>query len=231
MLSHNSWFNGAPPTLIFTLSRIPASWAAFTTSAMTGMVVVSRAEQPMMPALCSIAAWTKAWGSTSTPRSTTSMPLPSTIIFTRFLPMSCRSPLTVPSTITPRLSAPSSASRGLSRAAPAFMARAATSTSGTKISLARNLTPTRSMPGSSPSVRISWAEWPSSSACWTYWTTSFFLPFSKALPISIKVLICDLLYGIRQPDVFTDVLSRTGGLYRLWKNSASNSCWTSPWIS
>ena len=36
---------GAPPTIIFTLSRIPAFSASFTTSPITGIVVVKRAEQ------------------------------------------------------------------------------------------------------------------------------------------------------------------------------------------
>ena len=53
MLSANSFVTGAPPTMIFTLSRMPASSAALTTSPMTGMVVVSRAERPMISAFSS----------------------------------------------------------------------------------------------------------------------------------------------------------------------------------
>ena len=57
------------------------------------------------------------------------------------------------------------ASGGLSRAAPMFIARAATSTSGTNTSLFLNFSPTTLMPLSRPSSRICWAGIPSSMAC------------------------------------------------------------------
>ena len=56
--------------------------------------------------LCAFAASIKRSGATSTPRSTTSSPLPSNMIFTRFLPMSCMSPRTVPRQTRPIVSVP-----------------------------------------------------------------------------------------------------------------------------
>ena len=69
----------------------------------------------------------------STPMSYTSKPAPSAIMQTRFLPMSCRSPRTVPISSAPtRFVVLSLAeSSGLRTPMPAFIARAAISTSGT----------------------------------------------------------------------------------------------------
>ena len=50
-------------------------------------------------------------------------------------------------------------------AIPAFMARAATSTSGTNMMLSLNLTPTMAIPLMSPSSNTVFASKPSSSAC------------------------------------------------------------------
>ena len=134
--------------MIFTLSRMPAASAALTTSSMAVMVVVSRAEQQIRSQFCSTAVLTKVSGATSTPRSTTSKPLPSSIILTRFLPMSCRSPLTVPMQALPTVVTPASARKGFSLARPLFMARAAIMTSGTKTSSRLNFSPTVFMPSS-----------------------------------------------------------------------------------
>ena len=71
-----------------------------------GMVVESRADRPRSPGRCSCTAAAKALGATSWPRSMTSKPAPCSMIPTSFLPMSCTSPFTVPSTILPRASAP-----------------------------------------------------------------------------------------------------------------------------
>ena len=69
----------------------------------------------------------------STPMSWTSKPAPSAIMHTRFLPMSCRSPRTVPMSSTPAGADATVFGREqrLKTAIPAFMARAAMRTSGT----------------------------------------------------------------------------------------------------
>ena len=54
-----------------------------------------------MSGLCSLIASTNFSGATCTPRSMTWKPAPSNMMLTRFLPMSCTSPLTVPITIVP----------------------------------------------------------------------------------------------------------------------------------
>ena len=67
---------------------------------------------------------------------------------------------TVPMHTRPLAFRPLSASRGLSREAPIFMARAATRTSGTKTSLFLNFSPTTFMTLSRPSYRSCWAGMP-----------------------------------------------------------------------
>ena len=63
---------------------------------------------PTMRARCSRAAAMNLSAEVSVPRSTIVKPAPSAIIPTRFLPMSCRSPFTVPITITAEARAASS---------------------------------------------------------------------------------------------------------------------------
>jgi len=73
-------------------------------------------------------------GETLVPKSMTRNPAPFHIKATRFLPMSCRSPRTVPIRSVPTRLPPASFAAvrsGFSTAIPAFMARAAISTSGT----------------------------------------------------------------------------------------------------
>ena len=111
------------------------------------MVVVSRAERATIVPSFSLAASTKRSGGTSTPRSTTWKPPPSSIEATRFLPMSCKSPWTVPITTRPTGSAPASANSGVISSSEVFMARAAISSSGTKYSLHSKRLPTSSMAG------------------------------------------------------------------------------------
>src|SRR5512138_744710 len=106
---------------------------------------------------------------------------------TRFLPMSWRSPLTVPITTTPRGLTPALARWGSSLASPAFMARAATRTSGMKTSLALNWTPRRSMPGIRPSFRMVAAGVPAASAWSTSDSTSAFFPAIRASCISLSI--------------------------------------------
>src|SRR5512137_1079070 len=106
---------------------------------------------------------------------------------TRFLPMSWRSPLTVPMTTMPRGLTPALARWGSSLASPAFMARAATRTSGMKTSLFLNWTPRRSIPGMSPSFRIVPAGIPAARALSTRASTSAFFPAIRASCISLSI--------------------------------------------
>ena len=69
--------------------------------------------------------------------------------------MSWMSPLTVPITILPILGAPVSASSGRRMNMPAFMALAASSTSGTNRMPSRKSMPTMRMPSTSALVRTS----------------------------------------------------------------------------
>ncbi len=98
-----------------------------------GMVVVISAEMPTIWASCSFTAATNFSGATSRPRLITLKPAPSSIIATRFLPMSCRSPWAVPMTTTPRFcpAPPAWVMSGLRRSRPAYMARADRRTCGT----------------------------------------------------------------------------------------------------
>ena len=72
------------------------------------MVVVSNADKPtMVTSGWSSMALMKVEMGTSTPRSITSTPALSIIMPTRFLPMSWKSPATVPRIILPTLPPPS----------------------------------------------------------------------------------------------------------------------------
>jgi hypothetical protein len=109
-------------------------------------------------------------------------PAPSAIIPTRPLPMSCRSPFTVPITITGEMLASPlrSVSSGLSTAMPAFMARAASSTSGTKMRLCLKSSPTTRMPAMSPSSSTCMAGRPSASASSVILLTGSCLPSKRS---------------------------------------------------
>ena len=109
----------------------PVACSVWMTTFMYGMVVVSSADMPRMSGLWSSSAAMNFSASVLIPRSTTSKPAPSSIIPTRFLPMSWMSPLTVPMTTLPTGSAPVSARSGRRIAIPAFIAFAASRTSGT----------------------------------------------------------------------------------------------------
>ena len=99
---------------------------------MPGIVVVISAEIPTMLASFSFTASTNFSGATSRPRLYTLNPAPSSIMATRFFPMSCRSPWAVPITTVPGYSSAAAwVSSGFSRSSPAYMARAESSTWGT----------------------------------------------------------------------------------------------------
>ena len=92
-LATQSGVYGALMAIIATLSLVlPASLVYQRNTsykgAITGMVVVRSAEQPIMSQFSSIAVLMKVSGATSTPRSITSKPFPSSIMMTRFLPIS-----------------------------------------------------------------------------------------------------------------------------------------------
>ena len=101
------------------------------TSFMPVIVVVSSADIPTAFASgLSFRPWRNLSAETSMPRSTTSRPAPCAIIFTRFLPMSWRSPFTVPSSILPTGFTPAFTSSGFRMSMLWFIARAAIRTSG-----------------------------------------------------------------------------------------------------
>ena len=120
-----------------------------------GMVVVRNAEKPTMSGLCSLIASTNFSGATCTPRSMTWKPAPSNMMLTRFLPMSCTSPLTVPITIVPMVCTPVSASSGRRTSSAPAIALPAMSISGTKKSPRSNRAPTSSSDGISASYSSS----------------------------------------------------------------------------
>ena len=134
----------------------------------------------MMPQSFATAVSTNSSAEVSTPRSMTSMPLPSIIIFTRFLPMSCISPLTVPRQARPTGSLPSPAMSGFKRSITAFMQRAAMSISGTKARFAEKASPSRFMPWMSPSERMAAGAYPSLSASSQSASSFFCCPCSSA---------------------------------------------------
>ena len=82
---------------------------------------------------------------TSMPILMTSKPQPSSMEATRFLPMSWRSPFTVPMTTLPMLVASCPAMSGFSSSSPAFIARPAISNWGTKALPSWNRWPTSDM--------------------------------------------------------------------------------------
>ena len=73
-------------------------------------------------------------------------------------------------------SMPAADSMGSMCAMPAFIALAATRTSGTKMMLSLNLMPTTAMPAIRPSSKIAFAVNPSSRAFWVRLSTSWCLP-------------------------------------------------------
>src|SRR5450759_2495097 len=201
---------GAPPTMIFTFSRNPAAWKASTVVFIDGMVTVSSAESATRLAWRAVAASMKRPGATSAPRSITSKPPPSSIDATRFFPMSCRSPFTVPITTRPTGSAPA-ASNGRTISIEAFMARAESSISGTKYSSHSKSRPTSSMAGTRHPTMVSGATPLAMAACVTA-AAAFQSPsitawcsFSRSgMRNSIE-----FMHGIQHGD---DVLHRSAGL-------------------
>ena len=126
-------------------------------------MVVRRADIPKRSGLCSSSAPKNSSTSVLMPKSITSKPAPSSIIPTRFLPISWMSPLTVPITILPIGSAPVSASKGRRISIPAFIALAERRTSGTNKIPSRKSIPTILMPSTRASLRTAEGSHPRSS--------------------------------------------------------------------
>ena len=133
--------------MTMTWSRRPDFCSALMFALNIGIVVVRNAENPTMSGLCSLIASMNFSGATCTPRSMTWNPAPSNMMLTRFLPMSCTSPLTVPITIVPMVCAPVSASSGRRISSAPAIALPAMSISGTKKSPRSNRAPTSSSDG------------------------------------------------------------------------------------
>src|ERR1017187_1581333 len=176
-----------------------------------GIVTVSSAESATRLAWRAPAASMKRCGDTSAPRSITSKPPPSSIDATRFFPMSCRSPFTVPITMRPTGSSPAAASNGRTISIDAFMARAESSISGTKYSSHSKSRPTSSMAGTRHPTMVSGATPSAMAACVTA-AAAFQSPSitawcsfsSSGMRISIE-----FMHGIQHGD---DVLHRRSGL-------------------
>ena len=125
------------------------SRACSTNSCICLEVDTSRADRPTASGLTSAILSRNFWSGTCLPRSYTAYPLFWNMVFTRFLPMSCTSPYTVPSTSLPLLAPPSSFTRYLSSSpTAAFMHSADFRTNGSISSPAPNLSPTSFMAGS-----------------------------------------------------------------------------------
>ena len=120
---------------------------------------------PMTWALCSLTAAINLSASTSTPRSTTLKPLLSSIMATRFLPISCRSPATVPIITLPAVGISAPPSFSFASSTPAFIAWADIIISGTNISPSLKRSPTSLIPGINPSLMTFMASSPASSSC------------------------------------------------------------------
>ena len=136
------------------------------------IVVVSRAEKPTIWGRCSRMAAMKSSGGTVTPRSITVKPAASSIIATIFLPMSCRSPCTVPTTTVPISSVFSATMSGFRTASAACMHFADIITSGRKYSSILKRRPTSAMPVAiGPAIRVR-AVTSASSAGWMRPTVS-----------------------------------------------------------
>ncbi len=143
-----------------------------------GMVVVRNAEKPTMSGLWVLMASMNFSGDTCTPRSITSKPAPSSMMLTRFLPMSWTSPLTVPMTNLPMVSTPVSASSGRRTSMAPAIARPAMSISGTKKSPRSNRAPTSSRDGIRASNSSDCGSIPWSRAWWVSSSTVGALPTS-----------------------------------------------------
>ncbi len=146
------------------------------------------------------------------PRSITSNPAPSSIMDTRFLPMSWMSPLTVPITILPMGSTPVSASSGRRISIPAFMALAASSTSGTNRMPSRKSTPTMRMPSTSASLSTRSADQPRFRNRWVASSTSSFRPlYRSSCTCSVNSSSLSALKS-NSPSVCSDISCLPGNL-------------------
>ncbi len=147
---------------------------------------------PMRSALFSWQAATNFSGATSMPRSTTFKPPPVSIIATRFLPMSCRSPLTVPmTTVAERLDA---ARPAAARGCPCRpSSRGRRSAPRARRPRCPERSPITDMPAIRPLFRMSPGWTFSSTACCTFCVTTSRLPSITAEAIPSRSAILYLL--------------------------------------
>ena len=152
------------------------------------MVVVIRAETPMMSASSSSASLMMVATFTSRPRSTTSKPAVESRMRKMFLPMSWTSPCTVATTALPaRFSAALSAGIAFSSTAmPAFIASAASIMSGRKRLPSSKPLPTVCIPGANPSRMAFRGSTPESTTCFASATQASASPLTTASVISLK---------------------------------------------
>ena len=160
------------------------SLSAFTVSFNASIVVVKSADAPtIFTSGFSSKASINFSAGTSTPKSITSNPALSSIIITKFLPISCKSPATVPIIIFPAETALSPTNNGFKTSTPFCIARAATNISGTNISFFVNLSPTTVIE-SIIAFNISGALAPESRASCTKPATFLDFPLSTAVATS-----------------------------------------------
>ena len=168
------------------LSFVPLSSNAFIVVSIAGIVVVSKADKQTISAPISSAFSTNFSSETSTPKSTISIPAPSIIILTKFLPISCKSPFTVPITALPIGSTPSAFKDGAKTLSPACIALAAINISGTYICPSLNLSPISPIAAIKPLFNISAGFKPCSKASLTNCFDCFPLPFCTANESSLN---------------------------------------------
>ena len=159
-----------------------------------GIVVVRKADIPTISGLCSLMAAMNFSGPAWTPISITLNPAPSNIIFTRFLPMSCTSPLTVPIRKVPTVSAPVRASRGRRTLSAPDIAFPEMSISGTKKSPRSNRAPTSSREGINASKRIALGVIPSAIPNSVKRSTSGAFPTRVSSNSAFRISSCVMLH-------------------------------------
>ena len=176
----NFSFSGAPPTMTLTPSRRPDSASCRMMDFISGIVVVSRAERASTSGRYSWTCFRNSLAGTLMPRSRISKPTPRSIVATMFLPISCKSPRTVPIRTLPPFRILSFDRNGSSVAVASFMARADSSTSGMNTSPLRNRSPMTSIAGSMPFCRMSPASTPDCSNSFTCCVIARWSPVSTS---------------------------------------------------
>ena len=152
----------------------------------SGMVVVSRADNPTISGFNSATLLTNSSVLMLIPKSVTSNPTPRNMVTTIFLPISCKSPRTVPTISLPLTSFFSFARNGSRTLSASFMARAESKTSGMKTSPVLNFPPITSMVASMPRFKISLGLKPLSSISCTWIVIVWWFPCMTSCWIVLK---------------------------------------------